>query len=277
MDLPSDDTSCPPCQPNGTDAAATQTPHSDAVASILATTPDWRTQAGPSPAATAGEIRGQAAPQAANAGPQQGQAAAGHQAQAAFPAATTGQQFGVQAAAAAGHQGQIGGHSSQIGGFQNGFANTTTSFTFTTGTTSSSAFATTTSNQTAAIANQSRTRYRTLATTDFNTPHPTYHAHPSPFAATTPAARPIPRIVITTPDMRTHAPDSPTLHRARQPAHRRLRRHELQNRIAEHEQRIREMSDEADAQEMVTEALWVENEKLKRKIRELEGEGERRA
>ncbi|OBT74233.1 hypothetical protein VF21_07069 [Pseudogymnoascus sp. 05NY08] len=260
MDKASND----PRHPNGTTAAAaatTNTPVSDAVANILAASPDWRMQAGPSPAA------GQAASQAAGVG------------QAAASQATDAGQFMGQAAApaaAAGHQGQIISTTSQIGDLQTGIAQPATTFA------SSAAIAATTaatpSNQ-AATANQSRSRTRTYDTTDGLLP--TQHAHPSPStaAATGTAAgpsTPIPRIIITTPDHRIHAPDSPTLHRARQPSHRRLRRQELQNRIASLEQRIRGMTDEAEAQEMVTEALWRENAALRGMIREWEAVGERR-
>ncbi|ELR03848.1 hypothetical protein GMDG_01377 [Pseudogymnoascus destructans 20631-21] len=236
MDGASDDAFGATRQPNGT--AATQTPHSDAVANILAASPDWRIQAGPSPAATAGEVRGQAAAQAADAGQFVGQAAA--------QAADAGQFVG-QAAAQAADAGQFVGQAA------------------------SPALAIHHQGQAAAIANQSRSRSRSFATVE-ETQNQLSHGHPSP-ARPLP---PIPTIVITTPDQRTHAPDSPTLHRGRQPAHRRLRRHELQNRVAELEQRIREMTDEAEAQEMVSEALWGEVAGLRARIREWEGVGERR-
>ncbi|OBT90861.1 hypothetical protein VE02_00426 [Pseudogymnoascus sp. 03VT05] len=282
MDKASND----PRHPNGTTAAAaatTNTPVSDAVANILAASPDWRMQAGPSPAAgqaaDAGQFGGQAASQAA-AGTHD-QAASQAAAETHDQAADAGQFVGqaVAPAAPAGHQGQIISSPSQIGDFQSGIAHPAVTTTGIAAVAATTTIATGSNQAQAATANQSRSRTRSYDTTDGLLP--TQHAHPSPSTASATGtaagpSTPIPRIVITTPDHRIHAPDSPTLHRARQPSHRRLRRQELQNRIASLEQRIREMTDEAEAQEMVTEALWRENAQLRGLIREWEAVGERR-
>ncbi|OBT46253.1 hypothetical protein VE00_02303 [Pseudogymnoascus sp. WSF 3629] len=246
MNEPSDDAFQASRQPNGA-AATTNTPHSDAVANILAASPDWRMQAGPSPAADAGQVRGQAAGQAADAGQVRGQAAS--------PAAATGQFISQAQAAATGQS---------IGQVQSASP-------------TSSIHQQSQGQPAATIANQSRTRIRSFAAaTDFgeaqfllNHPH---NAYPSPATATAGGATataataglltPIPRIVITTPDQHIHAPDSPTLHRARQPAHRRPRRQELLNRIHELEARIRAMTNAASTQEMVRDALSVDNAML---------------
>ncbi|OBT68925.1 hypothetical protein VE03_01318 [Pseudogymnoascus sp. 23342-1-I1] len=107
---------------------------------------------------------------------------------------------------------------------------------------------------------------------------PPTRTNPCPLANPSPPPTPpplIPTIIITTPGMHLHLPSSPTLTLSRRPPHHGLRKKELQHRILELEQRVKEMEDEATAQEMVAEGVWRENCKLRRRVEELEGEGER--